>query len=691
VLAYGLRRRLSRHARAVAAALAALTVLGLGVAAPSVARAAAEDDFVTVTPHALIKPSGSDGPNFDVQAQLLGSPVDITLSVNGFARLTYHLSGSGPGPYDMYVPAANFDCRNDNTVRVDTDYGSAFPAQTQTVGGLVVVCPQISVSPQQVAGTDPVTITLPLWDGFDTAGPTQGAKSLYIDTTLLGTFDYHVAPEATFTPACGDHTIKLSQPSPYGLVEATAPFYVYCPSSVGWTVSPRGLLAPQADNRFTLATTFRWSRVLGAAVYLDDSTDPVGTMAPAPSAPGTLEGSYEFSDNGQLRYGGGGAHTIHVKGTQYCNEFKTCPFDQRIPFYVVNPYVLLPHDELVQSALPFTETITLGSFENADDPYDRHPQPKTVYLDDEPIGTSTTDAWTGALNPPCGKSTLKVAQNTPFGLASVDKTLTVLCPQVNLGPAVLEQKSQPRTITLTGSSFHPPLHDEGGNPIMIPYTVSLDGTQVGNGFTNEDGTLMTAFTASGLACGPHDVTVAEHEPDVGNGGDGIILLAPRRGTAAAPEPPDPDGPITVSTVLVVNCPVTPVPPSGPVTPPGRPGLPNSHPPAPPPAPTLNVQPQVIIAGMTTLVTGTGFTSGRRVTLVWVLTGGAKQAACQQSPTAGRDGTFQLLCVVPQRDRIGQRTLAATDGARTARAGALVISGPMQPSGRSRNPRLVIRH
>jgi hypothetical protein len=47
--------------------------------------------------------------------------------------------------------------------------------------------------------------------------------------------------------------------------------------------------------------------------------------------------------------------------------------------------------------------------------------------------------------------------------------------------------------------------------------------------------------------------------------------------------------------------------------------------------------------------------------------------------------------VSQHEQVGQRTLVATDGTHTAAADTLVITGPMQPSGHSRNPRVVVHN
>jgi hypothetical protein len=174
------------------------------------------------------------------------------------------------------------------------------------------------------------------------------------------------------------------------------------------------------------------------------------------------------------------------------------------------------------------------------------------------------------------------------------------------------------------------------------------------------------------------VTITEQVPPFGGGGP-----------AAAAEPTDPNGPLSVSTVLVVNCPSI-VPP--PVDPSGG-GKPHTHGRTPTtPNTTLAIQPQIIFAGMTAQVTGTGFTHNHKVTLTWVLPDGSKQPACQAPVKADKNGVFMITCLSQRHEQIGQRTLTATDGTHTASAAAIVMNGPMQPSGRrTRNSRLVVRN
>jgi hypothetical protein len=264
-------------------------------------------------------------------------------------------------------------------------------------------------------------------------------------------------------------------------------------------------------------------------------------------------------------------------------------------------------------------------------------------------------------------------------LAIAEQTLTVLCPQLDLSPAVITQASQPRAIALRGTSFHPSTGLEGS---VRPYVLTVDGTKVGDGVMDNAGAFTTSFPASGLVCGAHDVTVTEQEAGSPTRPAKIPPTA-----AADPVPSNPDGPLTVSTSLVVNCPsvITPQ------LPPGQVNAPRGTVTTPPNT-TLDIEPQVVTAGMIADVTGTGFTPGHKVSLNWLLPAGGKQSACQGPVIANKDGVFVFRCLVPLHEQIGQRTMIATDGKHTAVAGALVISGSMQPAGRiGRNPRMVSRN
>lgn len=675
----GARHRNHHHPRAVKLAAlltAAVAVVSLATVAPRAAHADTAE-WLSVTPDGIV----DDTPYFAVVVAT-GTGGHLTVKADGIVTDDYE-DAAPNAQYNLIVDVRVLNCAQpDHVITATIDHPDPAPPDT-AIKHVTLICPAITISPQVVAETDPVTITLARQDGFDALGPEQGDKSLYLDTALLGTFGYRQAPHATTTPTCGDHTIKLSQPSPYGPVEATAEFYVYCAGRVGWKVEPLGLNAPQPENRFTLVRTAQEVvHVYSAAVYLDDSTRALRDLRPVG---GSFEDRYDISDGGDLQYAAAGVHLIHVKGTYQCNEFKTCSLDDRIPFYVQDPQLSLLHASFVKSALPLTQTVELNGFDGADDPYNRHPQPKTLTLDGQVLGTTESDTWTGAMDPPCGDSALVVTQPTSFGPARAETALSVLCPEVELSPAVISRDSQPRTLLLSGSSFHAPFWSEGGL-VEQPYLITLDGRPVASDYIDEAGSFAATFPATGLACGPHDVTVTEQEPVPGG-----IVIPPILGEMAAPPAPDPDPRISLSTTLVVNCPSTIPPPV--TTPPDRPhpGAPHGQPKPSTPSTTLDIQPQLIIAGLNARVTGTGFTPGHAVTLTWTQPDGSKRPACQQSVTASKDGTFVLVCQVTLHERVGPRTLTASDGTHTADVPALVITGPMQPAGHSRNPRLVIRH
>lgn len=667
------RHRLRRRAPRLTTTVAALAALALALAAlvAGPRHALADPVALTVTPAGLVVHDG--GERFVANVQT-GSGGDMKVSVNGEVRFEQAVPANAS--WDVELSELNFRCDSrDNSVRVDVGGSS------QTVTGLVLICPELAVTPRKVAGTDPVTVTVSQLSGFDTLGPEQGPKTLYFDGSVVGTFGYGATPRATVeprrsVPQCGTHTIRLSQPSPYGTVDATAELQAWCSD---WSVTPHGLDAPQASDTVTVSGTPTVPNLPcdQVQVYLDDQSVPIATATP--DATGRY--SATFADGGYFHTNDEpGEHTIHIRyhastpihflslaPTPANQCVAPYPVDDSVPFYLMNPQISVGPAEVDRGALPYRATVTLSGFDEADDVYgNRNLQPKTLWLDGARIGTTGSQQWTGALNPPCGASTLRVTQPTGLGTATAAQTLTVLCPQLSLSPDVIARSAEPRTVTLRGRAFHRSWV-VGGESDTWPYVVTLDGARVGAGDTDAAGALTARFGTGELSCGRHDVTVTEQPPTyVGP------LAVPA--TPAAAVPAAPDEPQSVSTLLVVDCPSVGHPATGPTT--------------------LSVDPSVVMAGMAAWVSGTGFTPGQPVTLTWHLAGDVEQAAACPAgpvagPVAGPDGTFLDLCVVAP-GWIGPRTLTADDGRHTAGADALVVADPMQPSGSGRTPRVVIR-
>jgi hypothetical protein len=709
----------------------ALAVSALAVAVIQPRRAAAEDNFATIKPMLMVRPvqtTPSNDPNYTLTAQYPSSSVQWTVTINGSKRIVFTLTNVAPGSYDMFLPEANFDCRNDNSVQVDADYFGQFPAQTQTIDRIELKCPKITVQPQNMVGARKATVTLDGWNAnnsFDSDGPYNTTsnddpdrrKRLYLDGTEndgteIGRFGYNVAPTATVDLSCGQHTVELDQyvPEPgtgqYVRLSASDTFTVSCPT---WSVSPQGVISKQTNTDLTIADkTTVYPPGTTAIATFNGTNITLGNMTV--DQDGHLSGT--FSDQGYLKCDGLYSYTedILVEITEpdpgpptggtpsapppsgNLRQAALAPTTTSVDIPVVSlcPAVTLSYKEVGQAAQPFTQRVGFFQFDDDEDPYNGgRLQPKTVFLNGTRVATVSQPSVSHFADTPfvdvsmaaqCGENVVTVHQPTSFGLATAQSTFTVLCPQISISPAVVASKSLPHTISLQGSSFH------SSDRYTWPYVVALDGKQVAQGDTGQNGAIAATFPASGLACGVHTVTVTEQPRQGGENN----LVAPAKtpsgsapGAATPAAATDPDGPMTASTPLVVNCPATTNPPKH---------LSTIPPPKTTPSATLSVQPAVVISGMRTLVSGTGFTPGKRVTLTWLLPHGATETALTVTPvTADKNGTFLALVLLPLHELGGDRILKGTDGANTAAADALVMTGPMQPSGHNRNPRIIVRH
>ena len=738
MLADSLRRRLDRHGRVLRATVlftVALAVLALAVAVIQPRRAAAADDsFATISPTVLIDTKYGDpydDTDLTASVQLTALPVHIAFTYNGRSEpnwtIDYNTDG-GPQTLDEPVPANYFSCANDNTLRIDTDYHGAHPNQTQTFTGIELKCPKATANPKNIVGAGKAMTTLDGWnannsfdsDGtYDVQAEPDRAKRLYLDGTqndgtLLGTFGYNVAPQATVNLTCGDHRLELDQDFPdpniaggvnHMVVADT--FTVSCPT---WTVSPQGVISKKTNTDLAIADkTTVYPPGTTATATFNGTNITLGNMTVDQN--GHLSGT--FSDQGYLKCGGIYSYTedILVEITEpdpgpptggtpsapppsgNLRQAAVAPTTTSVEIPVVSlcPAVTLSHEEVGQSAQPFTQRVGFFQFDDDEDPYNGgRLQPKTVFLNGTRVATVSQPSVSHFADPPfvdvsmaghCGENTVTVHQPTSFGVATAQNTFTVLCPQISISPTVVASKSLPHTISLQGSSFH------SSDRYTWPYVVTLDGKQVAHGDTGQNGAIATTFSASGLACGVHTVTVTEQPRQ---GGENNLVAPANAPSGSAPAPgaatpaaaTDPDGPMTASTPLVVNCPAATNPPKHLSIPP----------PKTTPSATLSVQPFVVISGMRTLVSGTGFTPGKHVTLTWLLPHGATETALTAAPvTADKNGTFVALVLIPLHELGGDRILKGTDGPNTAAADALVMIGPMQPSGHNRNPRIIVRH
>jgi hypothetical protein len=218
----------------------------------------------------------------------------------------------------------------------------------------------------------------------------------------------------------------------------------------------------------------------------------------------------------------------------------------------------------------------------------------------------------------CGPHQVELTQQSAFGLLDATAVFTVECPTVALDPGTIAQVLQPAGVGVDATSFPP----------NAAVTISLDGTTVGSGQTDQFGTLATAITANNLDCGTYPVVVET---------DQVAGVPHARAKAH----------------LVVSC-----------------------------APLVQADPDVVQAGMTTHITGSGFTPGAQVTLVWQLPDGTTEpvAGSPRTASASDKGTFDFYTLIPGLDELGLRMLAASDGNRSATAKVLIEGGTMQPSG-----------
>ncbi len=221
-------------------------------------------------------------------------------------------------------------------------------------------------------------------------------------------------------------------------------------------------------------------------------------------------------------------------------------------------------------------------------------------------------------SPSCGPHQVVLAQTFNEQAISATARITVLCPRITLAPSALALASQPATVLVTGSQFHP------GRPVMI----TVGGRRVGSAVTGQDGNFSLPITAAGLDCGTHAVTAREQ---VGQGGPAVAL------SASAP-------------LKVTRC-----------------------------ARKLAIDPAVLVPGEVTHVTGTGFAPGRPVTLTWRLPHGGLPLLGTLTIAASRGGSIGGFFLVLPHDLLGARKLVATQGAVKLTASAMVDSGSQQPA------------
>lgn len=248
-------------------------------------------------------------------------------------------------------------------------------------------------------------------------------------------------------------------------------------------------------------------------------------------------------------------------------------------------------------------------------------QPQTI------TGSPADIAFTAALD--CGAHPVQLTEQLGNAAATAGTTLVVMCAQISLAPASIRRSDEPTTISVAGTGFH--------RGRTVRYGVA--GGPTSSGQISATGLFELPLPVAGLDCGVYQVSAVE-----------LPSLS-----SVGPPPFQASAPLTVT-----GCPGAPTPP------PGR-------------APTVRVDPAVVQVGMTTHVTGSGFTPGQPVTLAWAMPDGSPLPG---DCAAGADatGVIDTYCLVLPHGLLGARTLVATQGALTARAAAVVDGGTMQPVG-----------
>jgi len=308
----------------------------------------------------------------------------------------------------------------------------------------------------------------------------------------------------------------------------------------------------------------------------------------------------------------------------------------------LRPNIQISPNVIGQAQLPATFTTTDQFFAASGANYD------VFTLDCKPLtvgsvteGETNYVTFTGPAGMACGPHYFddKYFAGGPTPDQEFFGGFTVSCITAN--PGTITAAQQPAAITVTGSVFFQDFNS---------FTVDIDGTPVSSSPTFNGDTMTTVITAQGLACGTHTITVNEKM-----GGSGPLI-------ATAP-------------LTVIRC----------------------------TQPTLTANPTVVVDGMYTHVTGTGFVPNQPVALTWQTPAGATLTDC--SPTADSapplssdaKGAVDTFCFAPPHVVIGAAQIVATQNATqdgiavTDKAAAPVVveGGSMQPS--SGSDELIFRH
>jgi hypothetical protein len=332
-----------------------------------------------------------------------------------------------------------------------------------------VLCPSIKVSPPAVGNQSlPASYTV-----TPTGFLPEGTFTLTLDSTQQQfTTDDSGNLDFTASPACGTHTVKLTQDLGDGQTAvASQDIQVLCPSikvsppAVGsqslpasYTVTPKGFLP---EGTFTLTV---------------DGTPQTFTT----------------DDGGNLTFSASpacGTHTVTL--TQDLGDGQTALASQDIqvvcPSITVDPAVVGKQQLPVGFAVTPSGYLPTGAF--------------TLTLDGKPVfATGPGGNLTFVATPACGTHTVTLTQDLGDGQTAVASArITVLCPAITVNPPSFPLAKEPGKVQVTGTQFHSD----------TPVTITLDGTPAGTTTTDKNGGFRVPVTSKGLDCGAHKVTATE--------------------------------------------------------------------------------------------------------------------------------------------------------------------------------------
>jgi hypothetical protein len=247
----------------------------------------------------------------------------------------------------------------------------------------------------------------------------------------------------------------------------------------------------------------------------------------------------------------------------------------------------------------------------------------------------------------CGTDTVNLVW---IGQVQASTTVHVFCPTVTVTPDPVNSAGGPASFTVTGAGY----------PASRDVALTLDGatnTALKDVVTDANGGFTESPSVTALTCGTHTLT--------GTAGSGQPVIQSVQASAVDPYPTLPAS----TTFTAIGC-----------------GTPSGQ-------PKLTANPAVIVDGMYTHVTGTGFVPNQPVVLTWQTPAGVTLTNC--SPTADSapplsadgNGAVDTFCFAPPHVIIGAAQIVATQNATqdgiavTDKAAAPVVveGGSMQPS------------